>query len=336
MAEAKKTTKTTKTAKTVKTTKASKEEIKDDGNSKEVSKAPVTSEDRTDQEVAPKKTTGAATTKAGKHSAKAQQEAADKEAKELRKSEVKDEAADSKPKQKQNPSRSQLERKGKNYRKLAELIDKDKQYSLSEALDLAIKTNPAKFDAALELHVRLGVDPRHADQNIRDMVVLPAGTGKSIRVAVMADAEGAAAAKKAGAEIVGEEAVMALLEKGNLDFDILVSQPTLMAKLGKYARVLGPKGLMPNPKSGTVGADVAKAVTEAKAGRVEYRVDSTGIVHLAVGKVSFGQAKLLQNAKAVFASLKSAKPASIKGNYVLAIFVTTTMGPSVSVVTSEI
>jgi large subunit ribosomal protein L1 len=301
-------------------------EVSNDGDSKEISKATTAPKSGAVKEVA----------KAGKHSAKALKEAEAKQAKEERKAEIKSQPEDTKPKQKQNPPRTQLQRKGKNYRKLAEQIDKDKQYSLGEALDLAIKTNPAKFDAAVELHVRLGVDPRHADQNIRDMVILPAGTGKSVRVAVMADADAAAAAKKAGAEISGEEAVLALLEKGNLDFDVLIAQPTQMAKLGKYARVLGPKGLMPNPKSGTVAADVAKAVTEAKAGRVEYRVDSTGIVHLAVGKVSFGADKLEQNARAVFASLKAAKPASLKGNYVLAIFATTTMGPSISVASSEI
>lgn len=331
MAEAK------KTAKIV--AKKSTKEVHIDGDIQEASKPTDTSENGSGQQVDAKVAEDAKpTAKSGKHSAKALQEVADKEAKEQRKSQAKTELAeaDSKPKIKQNPARTQLQRKGKNYRKLAELIDKEKQYSLTEALDLAVKTNPSKFDAAVELHIRLGVDPRHADQNIRDMVVLPAGTGKSVRVAVMADPEGAAAAKKAGAEIVGEEAVLGKLDKGTMDFDILIAQPTMMAKLGKYARVLGPKGLMPNPKSGTVAADVAKAVTEAKAGRVEYRVDSTGIVHLAIGKVSFGKDKLNQNARAVFSSLKSAKPASLKGNYVLAIFATTTMGPSISVVTSEI
>lgn len=278
-----------------------------------------------------------ATAKAGKRSAKAVKEAEEKQAKEERKvTKAEADQADTKPKQKQNPPRSQFERKGKQYRKLAEQIDKTKLYSLSEALDLAVKTSPVKFDATVELHIRLGVDPRHADQNIRDMVVLPAGTGKSVRIAVMADPEAADAAKKAGAEIVGEEAVLGLLDKGTFDFDVLIAQPTMMAKLGKYARVLGPKGLMPNPKSGTVAADVAKAVKEAKAGRVEYRVDSTGIVHLGIGKVSFGSTKLEQNARAVLDSLKAAKPASLKGSYVLAVFATTSMGPSVSITPSEV
>lgn len=271
--------------------------------------------------------------KAGKRSAKAVKEAEEKIAKEERK--ASDEKPE-KPKQKQNPPKSQLERKGKNYRKLAEQIEKDKEYSLKEGLDLAVKTNPAKFDATVELHINLGVDPRHADQNIRDIVVLPAGTGKTVRVAVFAEAEAATAAKKAGADIAGEEEITKQLDKGVFNFDVLIAQPQQMAKLGKYARVLGPKGLMPNPKSGTVSNDVAKAVTEAKAGRVEFRVDSTGIVHLGIGKVSFGSDKLLQNAKAVLTSVKAAKPASLKGVYVKALYVTTSMGPSVTIASTEV
>jgi large subunit ribosomal protein L1 len=276
------------------------------------------------------------TAKAGKRSAKAVKEDEAKIAKEERKAEaVEDKVAD-KPKQTQNPARTQLERKGKNYRKLAEQIKPDTTYSLKEALALALKTSPAKFDATVELHINLGVDPRHADQNIRDIVVLPAGTGKSVRVAVFADVEDAAAAKKAGAEIAGEEAVMKLLEKGTLDFDVLIAPPMMMAKLGKYAKQLGPKGLMPNPKSGTVAKDVAKAVKEAKAGRVEYRVDTTGIVHVGVGKVSFGTEKLQQNVQAILSSVKAAKPASIKGVYVKAFYITTSMGPSIPVNITEI
>lgn len=276
------------------------------------------------------------TAKAGKRSAKALKEADEKVEKEARKANKNDAKADDKPKQKQNPPKSQLERKGKKYRKLAEQIEKGKEYTLAQALELAIKTNPAAFDATVELHISLGVDPRHADQNIRDIVVLPAGTGKAVKVAVFAEAEGAAAAKKAGAEIAGEEEITKLLDKGTFDFDVLIAQPQQMAKLGKYARVLGPKGLMPNPKSGTVSADVAKAVTEAKAGRVEYRVDSTGIVHLGIGKVSFGKDKLGENAQAVLGSIKAAKPASLKGVYVKAFYITTSMGPSITVATSEV
>ena len=186
------------------------------------------------------------------------------------------------------------------------------------------------------MHVRLSVDPRQADQNIRGMLVLPAGTGKNVRVAVFGDVEDIAAAKKAGADIAGGDDFLAQLDKGTIDFDVLVATPQMMAKLGKYARTLGPKGLMPNPKSGTVTKDVAKAVTEAKAGRVEFRVDSTGIVHLAIGKVSFGAAKLGENAAAVVASLKAAKPSSVKATYVKTVFVTTSMGPSIRVASSEI
>jgi large subunit ribosomal protein L1 len=277
-----------------------------------------------------------ATAKAGKRSAKAVKEAEEKEAKEARKADESEEAKAEKPKQKQNPAKSQLERKGKKYRELVKLIKTDEEYSLKDALELAVKTSPVKFDATVELHVNLGVDPRHADQNIRDIVVLPAGTGKTVKIAVLVDADGADAAKKAGADIAGEEAVIKLLDKGTLDFDVLIATPQMMAKLGKYARVLGPKGLMPNPKSGTVTNDVAKAVTEAKAGRVEFRVDSTGIVHMGIGKVGFGGAKLLENAQAVAASIKSAKPSSIKGSYVKAVYVTTAMGPSIRVAISEL
>lgn len=272
------------------------------------------------------------TAKAGKRSAKAIKEADEKQAKEERKARTAEEEAEAaaKPKQPVKPARSRLERRGKNFRKAAELIEKGKVYSLSEALELATKTSPVKFDATLELHVNLNVDPRHADQNIRDSLVLPAGTGKKVRIAVFADE------KAEGADISGIETITKLLDKGTLDFDVLISAPANMPKLGKYARVLGPRGLMPNPKSGTVTTDVAKAVAEAKAGRVEYRVDSTGIIHIGVGKVSFGAAKLGENARAVLASLKSNKPASVKGTYVKGIYVTTTMGPSIPVAANEL
>ncbi|HTH72004.1 MAG TPA: 50S ribosomal protein L1 [Candidatus Pristimantibacillus sp.] len=222
-----------------------------------------------------------------------------------------------------------MERQGKNFRKAAELVDKSKAYTLVEALDLAVKTSPVKFDASVELHINLSVDPRQADQNIRDNLVLPAGTGKTVRIAVFDDA------KVDGADISGTEDVLKALEKGEINFDILIATPAQMPKLGKYARLLGPRGLMPNPKSGTVTNDVAKAVAEAKAGRVEYRVDSTGIVHVACGKVSFGAKKLEENARAVLQSVKSNKPASVKGTYVKAIHLATTMGPSITVANSE-
>lgn len=274
----------------------------------------------------------AAPAKAGKRSEKALKEAEEKQAKEERKA-TKAEAdaeAENKPKQHANPTRSRLERQGKKFRGAAKLIDKSKSYKLAEALELATKTSPVKFDASVELHINLNVDPRHADQNIRDNLVLPAGTGKTIRIAVLDDAN------IEGADITGVEAVLGALEKGQIDFDVLIATPAQMPKLGKYARMLGPRGLMPNPKSGTVTTDVAKAVAEAKAGRVEYRVDSTGIVHLAIGKVSFGAKKLEDNARAVFASIKSAKPASVKSAYVKAIHLATTMGPSITVDISEL
>jgi len=280
----------------------------------------------------------AKTTKAGKRSAKALKEAEELQAKEERKLQNAEDMAEAeaKPKQHANPTRPRLERQGKKFQAVAKLVEADKVYNLSEAIDLAQKTNPAKFDASVELHVNLSVDPRQADQNIRDNLVLPAGTGKNVRVAVFADVDDVATAKSAGADIAGNEDFLLQLEKGTMNFDILVATPTMMPKLGKYARVLGPRGLMPNPKSGTVTTDVAKAVKEAKAGRVEYRVDSTGIVHLAVGKVSFKKEDLLANVQAVLASVKGNKPASVKGNYVKAVHLTTSMGPSITVAVSEV
>lgn len=273
------------------------------------------------------------TAKAGKRSAKALAEADEKQAKEERKADDAEQAE--KPKQHANPTRTRLERQGKNFRKAAALVEKGKKYSLAEALELTTKTSLVKFDASVELHANLNVDPRHADQNIRDNLVLPAGTGKKVRVAVFADDE-AGAATKAGADLVGVEAIIKELDKGQMNFDILIATPSQMAKLGKYARSLGPRGLMPNPKSGTVTTDVTKAVTEAKAGRVEYRVDSTGIIHLTVGKVSFGAAKLEENVRAVFASIKANKPNSVKGVYVKNIYLATAMGPSIAVEVSEL
>jgi len=272
--------------------------------------------------------------KAGKRSAKAIEESEALEAKEARKAEVAADDAADKPKHVQK-NRTVLERRGKKYRATAGQIEVGKAYGLSEALDLAVKTSPVKFDASVEIHINLGIDPRQADQNLRDTLVLPNGTGKTVRVAVFADEANVTAAKKAGADVAAGDEFLQQLDKGVFDFDILIATPAMMAKLGKYARVLGPKGLMPNPKSGTVTSDVAKAVTQSKAGRVEYRVDSTGIVHLAMGKVSFGAAKLQENAKVILASIRSNKPASIKGTYVKSVHVTTSMGPSVKVAVDE-
>ncbi|MCX6728669.1 MAG: 50S ribosomal protein L1 [Candidatus Saccharibacteria bacterium] len=224
-----------------------------------------------------------------------------------------------------------MERRGKNYRKAAEFVDKAVVYPLYEALEIAVKTNPSKFDASLEMHVKLGVDPRQADQNIRATVSLPNGTGKVVRVAVFAPDSEHAAATKAGADIVGDEEFLQKLDKEEINFDILVATPQYMPKLGKYARLLGPRGLMPNPKSGTVAANVAKAVTEAKAGKVEYRVDKQGIIHLSIGKVSFGAKKLEENANAFFDSLKSQKPTGLKGVYVKTTSISATQGPGIKI-----
>lgn len=269
-----------------------------------------------------------ATAKAGKRSAKAVKEAEEKEAKEARKADAPAEKAAPKAK---NPTRSRAERAGKKYRELAKLVDKEKVYGLEEALDLAVKTSPVKFDATVELHVNLGVDPKQADQNVRDMVVLPAGTGKTVRVAAFVEADDVAKATSAGADIAGTDNLLAELDKENINFDVLVATPTLMARLGKYARLLGPRGLMPNPKSGTVTTDVVEAIKAAKAGRVEYRVDQAGIIHLGIGKVSFGKDKLVQNAQAVIASIRAAKPASLKGIYIQSAVVSSTMGPGIKV-----
>jgi large subunit ribosomal protein L1 len=267
--------------------------------------------------------------KAGKKSAKAVKETQEKQAKEIRKAESKDTDKPVETKPTAKPARSRIERAGKNYRKVAQLVDRSKTYSLADALDLAIKTNPVKFDASVELHINLGVDPKQADQNIRDIVVLPAGTGKSIKIAVFADGDAVKQALDAGADIAGGDEFLQKLDKGLIDFDVLISMPTMMPKLGKYAKLLGPKGLMPNPKSGTVTMDVAKAVVEAKAGRVEYRVDSSGIIHVAVGKVSFGSDKLQKNTQAVLSSVRAAKPASLKGIYMKSAYISTSMGPSI-------
>ncbi|MBR2840162.1 50S ribosomal protein L1 [Candidatus Saccharibacteria bacterium] len=224
-----------------------------------------------------------------------------------------------------------MERRGKKYQEAAKLVEKGKVYSLKEAIELAIKSSPVKFDATVEVHTRLGVDPRQADQNIRTTLVLPNGNGKTVRVAVFAPLDVCKAAKEAGADIAEDEEFLKQLEKGVIDFDVLIATPQYMPKLGKFARVLGPKGLMPNPKAGTVTMDVAKAVKEAKAGKVEYRVDKQSIVHIGVGKVSFGAEKLLENAEAFFDSLKAQKPASLKGSYVKSVYITTTMGPSIQI-----
>ena len=269
--------------------------------------------------------------KSGKKSKKHVEEVKAEEERQARKAERKAEEAIVKPKGAAPITRSRLERRGKKYQEMAKLVEKGKVYNLKDAIDLAIKSNPAKFDASVEIHARLGVDPRQADQNIRTTIVLPNGNGKEVRVAVFAPLDVCKAAKAAGADIAEDEEFLKQLDKGTINFDVLISTPQYMPKLGKYARLLGPKGLMPNPKAGTVTMDVEKAVKESKAGKVEYRVDKQSIVHIGVGKVSFGADKLIENANTFFDSLKAQKPASLKGTYVKSVFVTTTMGPSIAV-----
>ena len=270
--------------------------------------------------------------KSGKKSKKHIEEVKAEEERQARKAERKaEEAAGEKSKGEAPKVRPRIERRGKNYRKAFELVEKGKIYALKDALELAQKTTAVKFDATVEAHVRLGVDPRQADQNIRTTVVLPNGNGKTVRVAVFAPLDQAKIAKEAGADIAEDEEFLKRLEKGEIAFDVLISTPQYMPKLGKYARMLGPKGLMPNPKAGTVTTDIEKAVKEAKAGKVEYRVDKQSIVHIGLGKVSFGTDKLLENANVFFDSLKAQKPASIKGQYVKSVFIATTMGPSIAI-----
>ena len=270
--------------------------------------------------------------KSGKKSKKHIEEVKAEEERQARKAENKALAeAGEKPKGATPIARPKIERRGKKYQEKAKLVEAGKLYTLKEALELAQKTNPSKFDATVEAHVRLGVDPRQADQNIRATVVLPHGNGKSVRVAVFAPLDEAKKAAAAGADIAEDEDFLKRLDKGEIEFDVLISTPAYMPKLGKYARLLGPKGLMPNPKAGTVTTDIEKAVKESKAGKVEYRVDKQAIIHIGLGKTSFDQAKLLENAETFFDSLKSHRPASLKGSYVKSIFVTTSQGPSIAV-----
>ena len=221
---------------------------------------------------------------------------------------------------------------GKKYIESAKLIDKTALYDPSEALGLAVKTASAKFDETVEIHIRLGVDSRHADQQVRGAVVLPNGTGKKIRVAVFAKGDAADAAVAAGAEIVGAEDLVAKIQgEGFLDFDVAIAAPNMMGLVGRLGKVLGPRGLMPSPKAGTVTPDVAKAVEEAKAGKIEYRLDKTNIIHCAIGKASFGSEKLKENFDALLGAIVKAKPAASKGQYVKSCVVVSTMGPSVRI-----
>ena len=221
---------------------------------------------------------------------------------------------------------------GKKYIESSKLIDKNALYTPAEALELAVKTAKAKFDETIELHVRLGVDPRHADQQVRGAVVLPHGTGKDVKVLVFAKGEKAKEAEAAGADFVGADELVQKIQGENwFDYDVVVATPDMMRVVGRLGRVLGPKGLMPNPKSGTVTFDVANAIKEIKAGKVEYRVDKTAIVHCPIGKKSFGTEKLVENFKALMDALVKAKPAAAKGQYLKSVSVSATMGPGAKV-----
>ena len=219
---------------------------------------------------------------------------------------------------------------GKKYNDSAKLIETGKFYDTEEAVAVAVKTGTAKFDETVEIHVRLGVDSRHADQQVRGAVILPNGTGKTVRILVFAKGDKADAAKEAGADFVGAEELVAKIQNENwLDFDVVIATPDMMGVVGRLGKVLGPRGLMPTPKAGTVTPDVAKAVTEAKAGKIEYRLDKTNIIHCPIGKVSFGAEKLQENLDALMSAIVKAKPASTKGQYIKSCVIATTMGPGI-------
>ena len=221
---------------------------------------------------------------------------------------------------------------GKKYIDSAKTIDRARQYEVGEALDLVVANAKAKFDETVEFHCRLGVDPKQADQQVRGVIVLPNGTGKSVKVLVLAKGEKADAAQAAGADYVGAEELVAKIQKENwFDFDAVITTPDMMGVVGRIGKLLGPKGLMPNPKSGTVTMDVAKAINDIKAGKVEYRVDKQSIVHVPIGKKSFGTEKLLDNFNTVMEALVKAKPAAAKGQYFKSVYIAATMGPSVKV-----
>ena len=220
---------------------------------------------------------------------------------------------------------------GKKYVESAKLVDSSALYDVAEALDLAIKTGKAKFDETVEVHVRLGVDGRHADQQVRGAVVLPNGTGKTVRALVFAKGDKVQAALDAGADYAGAEELVAKIQDGWMDFDVVIASPDMMGVVGRLGKVLGPRGLMPNPKAGTVTPDVAKAVQEAKAGKIEYRLDKTNIIHCPIGKISFGVEKLQENFDALLGAIVRAKPAAAKGQYVKSCTVASTMGPGVKI-----
>ncbi len=229
-----------------------------------------------------------------------------------------------------------MRRRGKSYSAVAAKVDRSGRYLLEEGLRVVHETARAKFDETVEMAVRLGVDPRQADQNVRGTVVLPNGMGRTVRVLVFAKGEKEKEAKEAGADVVGAEDLVKKISDGWLDFDNAVATPDMMATVGRIGKILGPRGLMPNPKTGTVTFDIAKAVKEIKAGKIEFRVDKAAVIHVPFGKVSFGVDKLLENARAILFSILRAKPASAKGNYVLGVTLSATMGPGVKIDLSQV
>ena len=219
---------------------------------------------------------------------------------------------------------------GKKYNESAKLIETGKLYDVNEAVEIAVKTGTAKFDETVEIHVRLGVDSRHADQQVRGAVVLPNGTGKKVRPLVLTKGDDIKAAEEAGSDYVGAEELVAKIQNENwLDFDVVIATPDMMGIVGRLGKVLGPRGLMPTPKAGTVTPDVARAVTEAKAGKIEYRLDKTNIIHCPIGKVSFGAEKLQENFDTLMGAIVKAKPAAAKGQYIKSCVIATTMGPGI-------
>ena len=223
-------------------------------------------------------------------------------------------------------------KRGKRYTEVAKLVDRTRVYDVATGLDLVLKTAKAKFDETVELHVKLGVDGRNADQQVRGVVVLPHGTGKDLKVLVIAKGDNADIAAKSGADYVGAEEMISKIQTQNwFDFDVIVTTPDMMPLLGRIAKILGPKGLMPNPKSGTVTTDVKKAIADIKAGKVEYRLDKTNIIHVRIGKVSFGVEKLQENLSVVMEALIKAKPAAAKGTYLKSTAVSSTMGPGIKI-----
>ncbi len=225
---------------------------------------------------------------------------------------------------------------GKKYAESSKLIDSTKSYDSEEAMALICETAKAKFDETIEMHARLGVDSRHADQQVRGAVVLPNGTGKQVRVLVFCKGDNVKLAEEAGADLIGDDVMVAKIQnEGFMEFDVVVATPDMMGVVGRLGKVLGPHGLMPNPKAGTVTTDVAKAITEAKAGKIEYRLDKTNIIHCPIGKASFGKEKLLENFEALINAIIKAKPAAAKGTYIKSCVVVSTMGPGIKVSTTK-